>query len=142
MNWSSVFNVKLDILGLRGVSVADDVCKMVGINIRDINLTDSMIYEQFQNLRSPHGLFQIEAPTNFKVCQKVKPKNLEELSAVLALARPGALAYVDQYAAYTNEGEYQPIHPFFGFFQTDFFISVNHELSIQFYSRNLLIPFQ
>ena len=113
MNWSSVFNVKLDILGLRGVSVADDVCKMVGINIRDINLTDSMIYEQFQNLRSPHGLFQIEAPTNFKVCQKVKPKNLEELSAVLALARPGALAYVDQYAAYTNEGEYQPIHPFF-----------------------------
>jgi DNA polymerase-3 subunit alpha len=113
MNWSSVFNVKLDILGLRGVSVADDVCKMVGINLRDIDLTDPTIYQQFQHLSSPHGLFQIEAPTNFKVCQKVKPKNLEELSAVLALARPGALAYVDQYAAYTNEDEYQPIHPFF-----------------------------
>lgn len=113
MNWISEFNVKLDILGLRSVSVVDDACKTIGINIDDIDLNDPFIYRELQNLRTPHGLFQIEADTNFHVCQKVKPKNLEELSAVLALARPGALAFVDQYANYANTGTQQSIHPFF-----------------------------
>lgn len=113
MNWISIFNVKLDILGLRAVSVVDDVCKNVGIDMSDIDLKDQLIYDNLQHLRTPHGLFQIEAETNFRVCQKVKPKNLEELSAVLALARPGALNFVDQYAAYVEDETYNPIHPFF-----------------------------
>jgi DNA polymerase-3 subunit alpha len=113
MNWTSVSNVKLDLLGLRSVSVIDDVCKNVKVEVQDIDLNDSFIYEKLQDLRTPHGLFQIEADTNFKVCRKVKPKTLEELSAVLALARPGALAYVDQYADYANNGIYEPSHPFF-----------------------------
>ena len=113
MNYVSISNVKLDILGLRSASVVDDACKSIGIKIEDIDLTSPEIYRNLQNLKTPHGLFQIEADTNFKVCQKVKPKNLEELSAVLALARPGALAYVDQYANYTNHGTYDVIHPFF-----------------------------
>ena len=113
MNWASILNVKLDLLGLRGVSVAHDVCEQVGININDINLEDPIIYQNLYDLNHPHGLFQIEADTNFKVCQKVKPKNLSQLSGVLALARPGALAFVDQYAEYTNAGEAESIHPFF-----------------------------
>ena len=112
-DWISIFNVKLDLLGLRGVSVVDDVCKQVGIKVTDIDLDDPFIYRQLQDFRSPHGSFQIEANTNFKVCQKVKPKNLEELSAVLALARPGAMNFTDQYASYTNNDVYEPIHPFF-----------------------------
>ena len=113
MNWVSLSNVKLDILGLRSVSVVDDACKNIGIKLSDVNLNDEFIYQQLQNLNTPHGLFQIEADTNFRVCQKVKPRNLEELSAVLALARPGALAFVDQYANYTNNDTYDVIHPFF-----------------------------
>tara|TARA_Y100000593_G_C4323402_1_gene345285 strand:- start:6001 stop:8601 length:2601 start_codon:yes stop_codon:yes gene_type:complete len=113
MNWVSLFNVKLDILGLRSVSVVHDACTTIGIDIDDINLDDPFIYQQLQNLKTPHGLFQIEADTNYKVCQKVKPRCLEELSAVLALARPGALAFVDQYSNYTNNDTYDVIHPFF-----------------------------
>jgi DNA polymerase-3 subunit alpha len=113
MNWVSVFNVKLDVLGLRSASVAYDVCKQIGIKPEDIDLDDPAIYRNLQDLRTPHGLFQIEADTNYRVCQKVKPKNLDELSAVLALARPGALAFVDQYADYVNNEVYEPIHPFF-----------------------------
>lgn len=113
MNWVSQFNVKLDILGLRSVSVVDQACKLLGISVEDIDLDDPFIYQQLQDLKSPHGLFQIEADTNFMVCKKVKPKNLSELSGVLALARPGALAFVDQYAKYTNTGDTEPIHPFF-----------------------------
>ena len=113
MNWVSISNVKLDILGLRAVSVVDDVCKQVGITTRDISLNDPIIYDNLQQLRTPHGLFQIEADTNYRVCQKVRPKTLEQLSAVLALARPGALTFADQYADYTLNGKYEPIHPFF-----------------------------
>lgn len=113
MNWVSLLNVKLDALGLRSVSVVDDACKLVGIKVEDIDLSDPIIYQSLYDLRFPHGLFQIEADTNFMVCQKVRPKNLEELSAVLALARPGALAFVDQYALFTNTGTTNSIHPFF-----------------------------
>ena len=113
MNWVSLFNVKLDLLGLRSVSVVDDVCKSIGINVKDIDLDSPMIYQNLHDLRTPHGLFQIEADTNFHVCQKVKPKNLGELSAVLALARPGALTFADQYANYTNTGTIETIHPYF-----------------------------
>jgi len=113
MSWVSLFNIKLDILGLRSVSVVDDVCKNIGIKMTDIDLNHESIYRNLQDLKNPHGLFQIEAETNFRVCQKVKPKNLEELSGVLALARPGALQFVDKYAKYTNFQEYEGIHPFF-----------------------------
>jgi len=113
MTWASILNVKLDILGLRSVSVVYDVCKSIGIKLKDIDLNDPIIYQSLQELKTPHGLFQIEADTNFRVCQKVKPKSLEQLSAVLALARPGALAFVDQYALYSNHDTYSPLHPFF-----------------------------
>ena len=113
MNWVSLFNIKLDILGLRSVSVVDDVCKNIGIKVEDIDLNHESIYRNLQDLKSPHGLFQIEAETNFRVCQKVKPKDLEELSGVLALARPGALQFVDKYAAHTNYQQSESIHPFF-----------------------------
>lgn len=113
MNWASIFNVKLDLLGLRSVSIVDRVCRLVGIKIDDINFNDSFIYQQLQDLRTPHGCFQIEADTNFKVCKKVKPRNLEELSGVLALARPGALEFVEQYSNFTNNNQYEGIHEFF-----------------------------
>jgi len=113
MNWASLSNVKLDLLGLRSVSIVDRVCKLANITVDHIDFNDPFIYRNLHDLKTPHGCFQIEAETNFKVCRKVKPKNLEELSGVLALARPGALEFVDQYANFTNNDVYEPIHPFF-----------------------------
>ena len=113
MYWLSTICLKVDLLGLRSASLVHGVCKSVNIKINEIDLNDSFIYERLQDLKSPHGLFQIEAHTNFRVCQKVKPRNLEQLSGVLALARPGALDFTDQYAEYTNNNTFQSIHPFF-----------------------------
>ena len=113
MNWVSLFTVKLDALGLRGVSVVDDVCKMLNINVLDINLNDPSIYRPLQDLRYPHGLFQLEADLCFRTTQKVQPKNLLELSAILAVARPGAMQFIDQLALFTTSGTKDTIHPFF-----------------------------
>jgi DNA polymerase III subunit alpha len=106
-------SVKFDILGLRTLSVVNDVCERIGLNVNDIDPHDPLIYAALSDLQNPQGLFQIEADTNFKVCQTVAPRNLEQLSAVVAIARPGALDFKDRYANYVKTGESQSVHEFF-----------------------------
>tara|TARA_E500000081_G_scaffold155374_1_gene196013 strand:+ start:1273 stop:3828 length:2556 start_codon:yes stop_codon:yes gene_type:complete len=113
MNYVAELMVKFDILGLRTLSVIDATCKSVGINPDSIDMNSEDIYLPLQDLQSPHGLFQIEADTDFKVCKKVKPKNLEQLSAVLAIARPGALEFMGLYERYVETGQFQSVHSFF-----------------------------
>ena len=113
MNDVSSLSVKFDILGLRTLSVVHSVCKSVDIEVDDIDIQHPSIYAALASLECPHGLFQIEADTNFKVCKLVSPRSLEELSAVIAIARPGALDFKDRYAEYVRTGEFQCIHPFF-----------------------------
>jgi DNA polymerase-3 subunit alpha len=113
MNDVASLMVKFDILGLRTLSVVHDTCQQLGINIEDIDVELPEIYENFKNIEAPKGLFQIEADTNFKVCKKVAPRNLEDLSAVVAIARPGALDYLGVYADYTSSGQFQSVNEFF-----------------------------
>lgn len=113
MNNVAELTVKFDILGLRTLSVVHDVCTQIGIKANEIDCNHPSIYAALQIIKAPSGLFQIEADTNFRVVQKVSPKNLEQLSAVVAIARPGALDFMDRYADYARTGEFQSVHPFF-----------------------------
>ncbi|NDG52715.1 MAG: DNA polymerase III subunit alpha [Flavobacteriia bacterium] len=113
MNWVAELMVKFDILGLRTLSVIYNTCERIGINPNDIDVNDSLIYKSLQDLTTPHGIFQIEADTDFRVCRKLKPRNLDELSAVIAIARPGALDFLEDYSRYRNTGEAQSVHELF-----------------------------
>jgi len=114
MNWVAELMVKFDILGLRTLSVIYDVCKQLDFNMDTVSLEDKSIYKNLrESFRHPQGLFQIEAFTNFNVCKKIGPKNLEQLSAVVAIARPGALEFTDRYAEYVKSGESQSVNEFF-----------------------------
>ena len=113
MNDVASLSVKFDILGLRTLSVVNDVCKGLDIKTEDIDPHHPSIYAALACLECPQGLFQIEAETNSKVCQLIKPQNLEQLSAVVAIARPGALDFKDDYAAYVRTGDFQSVHEFF-----------------------------
>jgi DNA polymerase-3 subunit alpha len=106
-------SVKFDILGLRTLSVVHDTCRQLGIDASSIDPADETIYAALSCLQQPKGLFQIEADTNFKVCKQIAPQNLEQLSAVVAIARPGALDFKDSYADYVRTGEFQSVHEFF-----------------------------
>jgi len=106
-------SVKFDILGLRTLSVVNDVCSQIGIEASQIDPSDESIYSALACLQQPKGLFQIEADVNFKVCKQVAPRNLEQLSAVVAIARPGALDFKDMYADYVRTGEFNCVHEFF-----------------------------
>ena len=120
--WVSLTNVKLDVLGLRGVSVVDRTLKKIeevhGKRIRQRDIiseyaTKDNLWRHLEDLRQRHGLFHIEADTAYKVCRQVKPTSVDELSAVLALARPGAIDFTDQYAESKNNKIESKIHPFF-----------------------------
>ena len=114
MHRVSELMVKFDVLGLRTLSVIHNTCADLGLNPSEIDVEDPEIYELLsQNVDRPHGLFQIEAETDHRVCKKILPKNLEELSAVLAIARPGALDFLEDYYRYSSSGEFQTLHPFF-----------------------------
>ena len=113
MNWVAELMVKFDILGLRTLSVIYDVCQQLDLDINSVDPDDPSIYKHFQQLNYAQGLFQIEAHTNFNVCKKIKPRNLEELSAVVAIARPGALEFLPQYAEYISTGDFQSQNIFF-----------------------------
>lgn len=105
--------VKVDVLGLKTLSVVNDTCKDIGIDPNDIPNEDCETYKFLQNLVAPQGLFQLETDVGFRVCQKVRPRDLYDLAAILSIARPGALAYADKYAEFVRTGESQSVHPFF-----------------------------
>lgn len=113
MNWVSELMVKFDILGLRTLSVIHNTCNLIGISPEEIELDNEETFYPLSELNCPHGLFQIEAHTNFSVCKKIKPRNIEELSAVIALARPGALDFVDSYSEYRETSNFQLVHDVF-----------------------------
>jgi DNA polymerase III subunit alpha len=113
MNWVAELMVKFDILGLRTLSAIHDTCDRIKLNPENIDLLSNKIYHHFEELRTPHGLFQIEADANYMVCKKIKPKSLEELSAVIAIARPGAMDFLDYYQRYAETGDFQSVNSFF-----------------------------
>lgn len=106
--------VKVDLLGLKCLTIVGNVAKLANIDIDKINLNNyDDIYAYLLDLKFPYGLFQISGDTAVKCLNKVKPRNLEQLSAVTSLARPGALEFVDDYADYINNNTTKSLHPLF-----------------------------
>lgn len=113
MDDSSEMAIKVDLLGLKCVSLIDSICKKVNVDPYNVPVEDEKVYEWMQRLESPKGLFQIEGDCNLRVARQIKPKTLEHLAAIVALARPGVLQFSGTYAKYLETGEFQSVHPFF-----------------------------
>ncbi len=103
--------VKFDILGLRTLTIAHKTCQKIGLRLEDIDPNDTEIYRILQDFNHPMGLFQISADTNYQVCRDVKPMNLNELSDVVALARPSSLQFVGDYIRQKITPDELGVHP-------------------------------
>ena len=112
---ASVANVavKIDALGLRTVDVASETADMIGLKISEIDLNDKSIYEFLKSSDNYHGLFQIAKGLSKQVAVKVKPENVHDFAACVALSRPGCLKFIDDYVKYKEMGEYHQLHPLF-----------------------------
>ncbi|MDI3481216.1 MAG: polymerase subunit alpha [Tepidanaerobacteraceae bacterium] len=88
--------VKIDLLGLRFLTVIGDTLKLIrarrGIHmtVRDIPLDDEAVFEALRR-GDTNSTFQLESTGMRNMLRKVQPENIEDLSAVLALYRPGPL---------------------------------------------------
>lgn len=103
--------LKFDILGLKTLSVINGACKRLGITPQDIDVHHESIYRELQDFKNRYGIFQLETFAQGSAATKVKPRTFDQLAAVLAIARPGAIAYLPQYVKYVNEGVFTSVHP-------------------------------
>ncbi|HEX6098888.1 MAG TPA: DNA polymerase III subunit alpha [Thermoanaerobaculia bacterium] len=101
--------VKMDFLGLRTLTVIDDAIKSakqvdgVDIDIENIPLDDPEVFRLFQEGRTK-GVFQFESGGMVDLLRKARPTQFEDLAALNALYRPGALdaGMVDEYVKRKN----------------------------------------
>lgn len=109
--------LKMDFLGLRNLDVIQDTCERIkhtrGIDLTpaDIPLDDKATYEMFARGESV-GTFQFEGGGMQGALKEVKPTNIEDLIALVALYRPGPMMNIPAYAARKNGKEkVEFLHP-------------------------------
>jgi DNA polymerase-3 subunit alpha len=91
--------LKMDFLGLRDLDVIDKAVELVGgLDIATIPLDDAKTYEMLARGEST-GVFQFESSGMRDALRQVKPTEFEDLIALVALYRPGPMAYIPTYAA-------------------------------------------
>lgn len=82
--------VKFDFLGLNTVTILDEMSKKTGIDYKKLNLEDKKVYDEI-SWGNTAGIFQLSTYTSTDIAKKMQPANFKELTALLALARPGPL---------------------------------------------------
>lgn len=104
--------IKADILGVRSLDLVVNTAKMVGLDVQSLNVDDPAIYEYLNRPEAAFsGLFQIESGTTKEAVVKVGPKDIDAFGVCIAISRPGALKYLDQYAEYSRKGTLKTIYP-------------------------------
>jgi len=92
----------MDFLGLRTLSIIDrtlDLIKQnhdVELDIDKIRLDDKEVYDLISSGKTL-AVFQFESSGMQDYLKKLKPANLEELTAMNALYRPGPMASIPDY---------------------------------------------
>ncbi len=85
--------LKIDVLGLRTLSILEDAAKSVGMDFKDyytLPLDDEKAFKVFNDYKFS-GVFQYEGPALQTIVKSITITNFGDISAITALARPGAL---------------------------------------------------
>src|SRR5207302_1668553 len=97
--------LKIDFLGLRNLDVLDKACELLNdLDLSKIPLDDKKTYEMLARGEAT-GVFQFESSGMREALRQVKPTEFEDLIALVALYRPGPMAYIPVYAKRTNGQE-------------------------------------
>jgi DNA polymerase-3 subunit alpha len=111
--------LKMDFLGLRNLTIMDDAVKAIKLNkgieidLLKLPLDDVKTYELLSR-GDTLGVFQLDGGPMRGLLRLMRPDNFEDISAVLALYRPGPMGANSHtnYALRKNkQQEITPIHP-------------------------------
>src|SRR4051794_1511648 len=111
--------IKMDFLGLRNLTVLDDCLSNIMVNrgeelvLEDLDLEDEASY-QLLGTGNTLGVFQLDGGPMRSLLRLMRPDSFEDISAVLALYRPGPMG-VDSHTNYAlrknGKQPIDPIHP-------------------------------
>lgn len=99
--------LKIDLLGLRTLSVLDDTEKAVNanipagskrLNLRCLRNQDAAVYHMLAQGKAT-AVFQLESAGMRDTLMRLKPTCLEDLTAVIALYRPGPMDSIPKFCA-------------------------------------------
>ena len=95
--------LKMDFLGLRNLTVLDDAVKMVqarqpDFTLADIPEGDPETYKMLSDGKTV-GVFQMESTGMTGVCVGLKPQSIEDITAIIALYRPGPMDSIPKFIA-------------------------------------------
>jgi DNA polymerase III subunit alpha len=95
--------LKMDFLGLRNLDVIEDAIEIVersrGVRLEmaAIPMDDAATFEMLSKGDST-GVFQLESEGMREAMKKVRPTEFDDIVALVALYRPGAMSYIPAYA--------------------------------------------
>ncbi|MDX9913332.1 MAG: DNA polymerase III subunit alpha [Candidatus Moranbacteria bacterium] len=94
--------LKMDFLGLKNLTIIQNAINIiektrgVKINIDDIPLDDKDTYKLLQTAHTT-GVFQLESSGMKRYLKQLKPTNLEDVIAMVALYRPGPMDWIPDF---------------------------------------------
>lgn len=96
--------LKMDILGLKNLTIIEETLRVIKdltgkeINIDTIPLNDKKAFELLQRADTT-GVFQLESGGMRRYLKELKPTDLEDIIAMVALYRPGPIELIPSYIA-------------------------------------------
>ena len=109
--------LKMDFLGLKNLTIIEETIRLVKqvkdieIDIDSLPLDDEKVFDILQR-GDTTGVFQLESSGMRNYLKKLKPKELEDIIAMISLYRPGPMELIPQYIAQRSSGKPIPyIHP-------------------------------
>jgi DNA polymerase-3 subunit alpha len=96
--------LKMDFLGLKNLTIIEDTLGKIyaihkkQIDIENIPLNDKKTF-QLLSKGDSIGVFQLESEGMRKCLRELKPNELEDIIAILALYRPGPMQFISDYIA-------------------------------------------
>lgn len=90
--------LKMDFLALKNLTIINDCLKDINndLTFDEIPCDDSTAMKVFENVNTL-GIFQFESDGIMNVLRKFRPTNFNDVSAILALFRPGPMNNIDSY---------------------------------------------
>lgn len=93
--------LKMDFLGLRNLTVLHDAVELVRKDHPDFDLNsipddDKNVFDMLTQGKTS-GVFQMESSGMTGVCVSLKPKNIEDITAIIALYRPGPMDSIPRF---------------------------------------------
>lgn len=102
--------LKMDFLGISNLTLIQEVLtniqekEKINITFAKIPLDDKKTLEIFKKAKTD-GIFQFESPGMRRFLEKLQPSSFDDIIAALALYRPGAMDYIDNYIRRKNGHE-------------------------------------